>query len=116
MTTEEMEESETEVRPRTNVPAPARGMGKKNQRGNKWATGRVLAKGSASGTRMVGALDHAQTLVESLVRTAPTSSSARFASTAWTGTKALPLWHVLMAATSFVAFPAYSPDRPAHGS
>ena len=60
MTTEEREESETEVLPLTNVPAPAVGTGEKNQRGHKWATGGVLAEGEAFGTRMVGALDHAE--------------------------------------------------------
>ena len=76
---EEMKESEADVHTPTNVPAPAVGTGEKNQRGTKRATARVLADGPTRGTGMVRALDHAQALLESVVRAAPTCSSARLA-------------------------------------
>jgi len=76
VTAEGLELSEAEVPPHPNVPAPAVGTGKKNQRGNTRATTSVLADGSASGAGMVGALDHVAALLASLVRAAPTSSPA----------------------------------------
>jgi hypothetical protein len=76
VTAEGVELSEAEVPPHLNVPAPAVGTGKKNQRGNTRATTSVLADGSASGAGMVGALDHVAALLASLVRAAPTSSAA----------------------------------------
>ena len=79
MTAERLELSESEVLPPTNVPAPAVGTGEKNQRGNTRATTRVLAGGFASGARMVGTLDYAVALLESMVRAAPTSSPAMLA-------------------------------------
>lgn len=65
------EVSEPEVAPHTNVPAPAVGTGEKNQRGNTRATTGVLAGGEAFGAGMVGALDYAAALLESVVRAAP---------------------------------------------
>ncbi len=44
----------------------------KNQRGKRNSSTSVLAGGIAGGTRMAGALDHAQTLLARLVSTAPT--------------------------------------------
>src|SRR5712692_7670394 len=79
MTAEGVELSEPEVRTHTNVPAPAVGTGEKNQRGNTRATPCVLASGPTSGAGMVGALDHAAALLESMVRAAPTSSAAMLA-------------------------------------
>jgi hypothetical protein len=63
-----------------NVPPEVAGTGKKNQRGKEGqaATG-VLANGSAGGTRVAGALDHAQTLLACVVRAAPTSTGAMLA-------------------------------------
>ncbi len=51
----------------------------KNQRGKRNAATGVLARSAASSTRMAGALDHAQALLERLVVTAPTSSLATLA-------------------------------------
>lgn len=79
MMAEEMKGAQGEVHTDTNVPAPAVGTGEKNQRGNKRAMVRVLADGPTSGARMVRALDHAQALLESVVRTSPTSSAAMLA-------------------------------------
>ncbi len=79
LTAEEMKVSEAEVFSHTIVPVPAAGTGKKNQRGNKRETTHILADGLASGARMVRALDHAEALLESVVRTAPTCSPARLA-------------------------------------
>jgi SRSO17 transposase len=76
-TAEEREATEAEAPSPTHVPAPAVGTGKKNQPGHKRATARVLADGPASGTRLVGALDHAETLLESVWRSAPTGSFAK---------------------------------------
>ena len=50
--------------------------GKKKQRGTPRATPGVLAQGPASGSRVVGALDHAAALLAWVVRAAPTSSGA----------------------------------------
>jgi SRSO17 transposase len=47
--------------------------GEKNQHGKRSSSTGVLAGGIASGTRMAGTLHHAQTLLERLVATAPTS-------------------------------------------
>ena len=76
---EEMEVSEAEVLTHTNVPAPAPavGTGGGNQRGSQSATARVLAGGLASGARMVRALGHAEALLASVVRAAPTTSTTR---------------------------------------
>ena len=46
-------------------------MGKKNPHRKKQAVSRVLAKSSASGARMAGAMDHAATLLAGVVRAAP---------------------------------------------
>jgi SRSO17 transposase len=79
MTAEGVELSEPEVPPHTNVPAPAVGTGEKNQRGNTRATPCILASGPTSSAGMVGALDHAAALLESVVRAAPTSTPAMLA-------------------------------------
>jgi hypothetical protein len=69
----ELEEVEPELPSCTNVPAHEVGTRGKNQRGNTSTTTGVLASSLASGTRMVGAVDHAAALLASMVRTAPTS-------------------------------------------
>ena len=70
------EPSKPETPLHTSVPAHAAGTGEKNQRGKRSSTAGVLANGEAFGARMVGALDHAQALLERLVATAPTSCIA----------------------------------------
>jgi SRSO17 transposase len=47
--------------------------GEKNQRGKRGSSTAILASGATRGTRMAGTLHHAQTLLERLVTTAPTS-------------------------------------------
>ncbi len=47
--------------------------GEKNQRGKRGSSTGILASGATGGTRMAGTLHHAQTLLERLVATAPTS-------------------------------------------
>ncbi len=71
--------SEPEAPHHASVPAAAAGTGEKNQRGKRNATTAVLASSAASSTRMAGALDPAQALLERLVVTAPTSSVATLA-------------------------------------
>lgn len=63
--------------PETGVPAPDARTGKKNQRRNDQATPHILAQSAARSARMVGAVDHAATLLESVVRTAPSWSAPR---------------------------------------
>jgi hypothetical protein len=70
------ESSEPSAIPHTSVPAAVAGTGKKNQRGKRSSTASVLARSAASGTWMVGALDHAQALLAWLVSTAPASCVA----------------------------------------
>lgn len=70
---EPQETSEPQVPPQTSVPAVSAGTRKKKQRGKRGATAGVLADGAPSSTWLVGALDHAQTLLAWLVSTAPTS-------------------------------------------
>src|SRR5215469_10929314 len=70
------EPSKPETPLHTSVPAPAAGTGEKNQQSKRSSTAGVLADGVAGSTWMVGALDHAQTLLERLVATAPTSCVA----------------------------------------
>jgi len=53
--------------------------GKKNQQRNSISSTSVLAGGAADRARVVGALDHAAALLESVVRAAPTSSSPALA-------------------------------------
>ncbi len=65
--------SESDAPLPTSVPAGSAGTGKKNRRGKRDAATDVLAAGTASGAWMVGALDHAQALLERVVVTAPTS-------------------------------------------
>ena len=81
-TDEVLEPSEPEALPQPEVPAEVAGIGKKNQRGTMISATRVLASGTASGSRMAGALDHAAALLERLVTTAPTSCCAAAASLA----------------------------------
>jgi SRSO17 transposase len=70
------EPSELQTSPHTSVPADRAGTGKKKQRGKRGSATGVLAEGAAGGTRMVGAVDHAQALLAWLVSTAPTSCLA----------------------------------------
>jgi SRSO17 transposase len=74
--------SESEASLHSSVRADAVGTGKKNQRGKRNSATGVLASGTASGARMVGALDHAAALLAGLVATAPTSCRATPASLA----------------------------------
>jgi hypothetical protein len=67
------EGAELEVFPQTKVPASEAGTRKKNPRAKRSAATDLLANGPASGPRLVGALDHAQTVLERLVATAPTT-------------------------------------------
>ena len=73
---EAREPSELERPPQPSVPASSTGTGEKKQPGPKDAATAVLAEGEAFGARMVGALDHAQAVLERLVATAPTSTIA----------------------------------------
>jgi len=68
--------SEPEVPPPPSVPVDEAGTGEKNRRGKRDAATDVLAESAAGGARMVGALDHAATLLERLVSTAPASTVA----------------------------------------
>jgi hypothetical protein len=58
------------------VPAREADTGKKKQRGTSRATRDVLAQGTTSGPRVVGALDHAAQILAWVVRAAPTSGVA----------------------------------------
>jgi SRSO17 transposase len=68
--------SELERPPQPGSPASSTGPGEKNQRGPTYAATALVAEGAAGGARMVGALDHAQALLERVVVTAPTTSLA----------------------------------------
>lgn len=74
--------AEPDILPETDVPTERGTTGKKNQRGEKQEATSVLAHGPTSGTRLVGALDHAAAILERLVIIAPTSCSAEPASLA----------------------------------
>ena len=76
MVQEAREPSDPEGPPPQSVPVEAPGTGEKNQRGKRDAATAVLAEGAAGGARLVGALDHAQALLERVVATAPTTSIA----------------------------------------
>jgi SRSO17 transposase len=67
------EPSEPPVGSPANVASDEVATGKKNQHGKRGSSTGVLAGGIASGTRMAGTLHYAQTLLERLVATAPTS-------------------------------------------
>ncbi len=67
------EPSEPPVVSPANVASDEVATGKKNQHGKRGSSTGVLAGGIASGTRMAGTLHYAQTLLERLVATAPTS-------------------------------------------
>ena len=73
---EALKRSELQAFPQTSVPEDAVGTGKKNQRGTSSSTTAVLASGTASSTRLAGALDHAAALLERLVATAPATCVA----------------------------------------
>jgi hypothetical protein len=61
------------------IPPESTSMGGKNQHRKKQAASRVLAKSSASGARMAGAMDHAATLLAGVVRAAPARCAPTFA-------------------------------------
>jgi SRSO17 transposase len=71
--------SQAQALPPPTIPVQSAGTRKKNQRGSTSTTTGVLAGGSTDGAGMVGTLDHVATLLESVVRAAPTSLSARLA-------------------------------------
>ncbi len=75
-TQEPQEPTEPGSPPSTRVLAEAAGTRKKNQRGKRGTATGLLASGAAGGTRVAGTLDHAATLLERLVATAPTSCVA----------------------------------------
>jgi SRSO17 transposase len=68
--------SESPASLQSSVPAEASGTGEKNQREKRHAATGILADGPASGTGMVGAVDHAASLLAWVVATAPTSCVA----------------------------------------
>jgi len=68
--------SEPAVALQHRAPAQAAATGKKNQRASKNAATALLASSAASRERLAGTLDHAQTLLERLVASAPTSCVA----------------------------------------
>jgi SRSO17 transposase len=68
--------SEPDTSLTTSVAADTAGTGEKNRRGKRDAANDVLAAGTAGGQRLVGALDHAQALLERVVTTAPASCRA----------------------------------------
>ena len=75
-TMEELQQpSEPPVLPDSEVPVPTRATGEKNQRKKRQTASDVLAESTASGSRVVGALDHAQALLAGVVGAAPTSSA-----------------------------------------
>ncbi len=76
------QQSDPEAGLPTSISADPAGMGGKNQRGAKNTSTDVLADGPVSSAWMAGSLDHAQSLVERLVITAPTSCYATAASLA----------------------------------
>ena len=82
---ESAETSQRQAPPQTGVAADEAGTGKKNPRGNKPTT-TVLARRPEGRQRLAGTLDHAQTLLERLVASAPLSIHAAFAQSAGTGT------------------------------
>jgi hypothetical protein len=70
---------ESETLSERDIPPESTSMGEKNQHRKKQAASRVLAKSTASGARMAGAVDHAATLLASVVRAAPTRCAPTFA-------------------------------------
>jgi hypothetical protein len=74
--------SESEAFSQRNLPPEAMGAGEKNQRGTKRPSTTVLASGAASGTQLVGAVDHAATLLERLVASLSTCLSTASAQVA----------------------------------
>ncbi len=71
-----LEPSESSGVPESDVPADGAGTGKKNQGGTRGTAPSVLASRAAGGPKVAGAVDHATTLLERLVATAPTSCAA----------------------------------------
>jgi hypothetical protein len=68
--------SESEAPLQSSVPAASAGTGEKNQRGKSHAATGILASSPESSERLAGTLDHAQTLLERLVASAPASCVA----------------------------------------
>lgn len=68
---------EAEVLLETERPVEDAGTRKKNPPGRRQAVADVLATSLAGGSCLAGAVDHAATLLESVVRTAPSWSTAR---------------------------------------
>jgi SRSO17 transposase len=68
--------SESQAPLQSSVPASAAGTGEKNQRGKSHAATGILASSPESRERLAGTLDHAQTLLERLVASAPASCVA----------------------------------------
>jgi SRSO17 transposase len=75
-TQETKEPSELPVPPQSSDAAHAAGTGEKNQRGKGHSATALLASSPESRERLAGTLDHAQTLLERLVASAPTSCVA----------------------------------------
>jgi SRSO17 transposase len=78
-TAEPHKRPEPAVFPGPDVPAEIVETGGKNQRGKRQAATGVLAEGTSSGTRVAGALDHAQALLACVGRCAPTPPAPRLA-------------------------------------
>jgi hypothetical protein len=106
--------AEPEVLPDADMPAEATGAGEKNQRGKRQEATGVLAKGPASGTGMVGTLDHAVALLAGVVRAAPTRSAPMFAWPPGEWSADLSLQHLLNRASLLRTQPAKGMDGPAH--
>jgi SRSO17 transposase len=70
------ERTEASVGPVSDASAREEDTGKKKQRGTPRAIPDILAQGAASGSRVVGAMDHAAALLAWVVATAPTSRVA----------------------------------------
>jgi len=68
--------SEVEVSPPPPAPDAEAETGKKNRHRSRNTATPLLANSTTSGTRLAGALDHAQALLERVVRAAPTSCLA----------------------------------------
>jgi SRSO17 transposase len=75
-TPEAQEPSESQASLQGSLPAEGSGRGEKKQRENRDAASDILAQGEAFGARLAGTLDHAATVLERLVATAPTSPRA----------------------------------------
>jgi hypothetical protein len=69
---------ESEALSERDIPPESTSRGEKNQHRNKQAASSVLAKSTANGARMAGAVDHAATLLAGVVRAAPARSAPTF--------------------------------------